>query len=117
MLVRGSLKAIGTVEDLLRGETPPYWEVALRGTGAEALPCGRVVSRHDDRLLVRVESRRDLHRLLSSLDRAGAVLVSVAPARRSLEDLLLQEVRGAAGGAADPAVDASGDGGGISHVG
>jgi len=117
MLVRGSLKAVGTVEDLLRGETPPYWEVTLRGMGAEALPCGRVVSRHDDRLLVRVESRRDLHQLLTSLERAGALLVSVAPARRSLEDLLLREVRGADAGAAGPAIDKSADGGGIRHAG
>jgi len=105
------------VDDLLRGETPPYWEVALRWRGREALPCGRVVSCREDRLLVRVDSRPDLHRLLAFLDRPGATLVSVAPARRSLEDLLLREVRGDAAPADGPETGTQAEGEGMRHAG
>jgi ABC-2 type transport system ATP-binding protein len=99
MLVRGSLKAVGTVEDLVRGETP-FWEVTLRWAADQPPPAlGTVVSRRDDQVLVRVETQNELHRLLSTLNGHGARLVSVSPARQSLEDLLLREVRGAPGGA------------------
>jgi ABC-2 type transport system ATP-binding protein len=96
MLVRGRLKAVGRVEDLVRGETP-FWEVSLRWPPHAPPPCGHVVSRHADQVLVRVETERDLHRLVSSLDGRGARLLSVTPARQSLEDLLLREVRRAEG--------------------
>ena len=91
LLVRGRMKALGRVEDLVQAE-PGVWEVTLRGIPEHDLPCGTVVSRHDDRLLVRVDSQGDLHRLVSALQRPGASLLSVTPARRSLEDLLVREV-------------------------
>jgi ABC-2 type transport system ATP-binding protein len=97
MLVRGSLKAVGAVEDLVRGETP-FWEVTLRWAADQPPPAlGTVVSRRDDQVLLRVETQNELHRLLSTLNGHGARLVSVSPARQSLEDLLLREVRGAEG--------------------
>jgi hypothetical protein len=83
--------------------------VALRWPWADPPPCGRVVSRRDDQLLVRVDARPDLHRLLRVLERPGATLVSVSPARRSLEEVLLREVRGGAGPAAAAEPDASGE--------
>jgi ABC-type multidrug transport system ATPase subunit len=89
--VRGRLKALGRVEDLVQAE-PGVWEVTLRGIPEHDLPCGKVVSRRDDRLLVRVDSQSDLHRLLAALQRHAASLLSVTPARRSLEDLLVREV-------------------------
>ncbi len=91
LLVRGRMKALGRVEDLVQAE-PGVWEVTLRGIPEHGLPCGTVVSRRDDRLLVRVDSQGDLHRLVSELQRPGASLLSVTPARRSLEDLLVREV-------------------------
>jgi ABC-2 type transport system ATP-binding protein len=91
LLVRGRLKALGRVEDLVQAE-PGVWEVTTRGIPEHALPCGQVVSRRDDRLLVRVDSQSDLHRLLAELQRHAAILLSVTPARRSLEDLLMREV-------------------------
>src|SRR5262245_33275495 len=94
MIVRGTLKAIGPVEDLVRAETP-FWEVTLRWDAGQALPdIGRVVSRREDRILVRVETQADLHRLVSTVTARDGRLVSVSPARHSLEDLLLREVRG-----------------------
>ncbi len=95
LLVKGALKAVGRIDELVSREVP-YWEVALRGVVNGALPCGRIVSQRDDRLLVRVESQADLHRLLGTLNGHGAELVSVTPARQSLEDLFIREARGAA---------------------
>jgi hypothetical protein len=51
------------------------------------------VSRHADHLLVRVASQEELHRLVAALPARAATLLSVTPARQSLEDLLLREVR------------------------
>ena len=96
LLVKGSLKAVGTIEELVSRDVP-YWEVALQGLVNGNLPCGRIVSRRDDRVLVRVESQADLHRLLSILNGHGTSLVSVTPARQSLEDLFVREA-----GAAPP---------------
>jgi len=92
ILARGSLKAIGAVDELLAREVP-FWEVALVGIREEALPCGRIVSRRQEEILVRVESQQDLRRVLSVLSNGhGGSLLSVTPARLSLEDLFLREV-------------------------
>ncbi len=94
LLVKGSLKAVGRIDELVSRDVP-YWEVALRGVVNGGLPCGSVVSRRDDRVLVRVESQGDLHRLLAILNGHGAELVSVTPARQSLEDLFIRAARSA----------------------
>ena len=91
MLVKGSLKTVGRVADLVRGETP-FWEVMLRWPGSAAPPCGRVVSRQNDEILVRVDTQTELHRLVAGLNGGATRLLSVTPARQSLEDLLLREV-------------------------
>ncbi len=91
LLVRGGLKAYGRVEDLVRAEAG-VWEVALRGVPGRGIPCGTIVSRRDDRVLVRVESQEELHRLVSTLNGHGVSLLSVTPSRRSLEDLMMREV-------------------------
>ena len=94
LLVRGSLKAVGRIDELVAREVP-YWEVALRGLADGNLPCGEVVSRRDDGILVRVDSQGDLHRLLLILNGRGARLVSVTPGRQSLEDLFIREAKAA----------------------
>src|SRR5882672_6332901 len=48
LLVKGSLKAVGRIDELVSRDVP-YWEVALRGVANVGLPCGSVVSRRDDR--------------------------------------------------------------------
>jgi hypothetical protein len=76
----------------------PFWEVTLRGR-LDGLPCGSVVSRRDDQVLVRVGTRAELGRILelaAQSDGGGPELVSVSPARQSLEDLFLRETRAAA---------------------
>ena len=104
LLVKGSLKAVGTIDELVSSEVP-YWEVTLQGVVNGDLPCGRIVSRREDRVLVRVDSQGDLHRLLLTLNGHGARLVSVTPARQSLEDLFIRETR-----ASSPAPVPSGEG-------
>ncbi|PYT10465.1 MAG: hypothetical protein DMF51_18375 [Acidobacteria bacterium] len=94
LLVKGSLKAVGRIDELVSRDVP-YWEVALRGVTNGGLPCGSVMSRRDDRVLIRVDSQGDLHRLLAILNGHGAELVSVTPARQSLEDLFIREARSA----------------------
>src|SRR5436309_3270970 len=94
ILVRGTLKAVGAIDELVAPEVR-FWEVALRGLRGDNLPCGRIVSRREDRILVRVDSQSDLRRLLTILNGHGATLVSVTPARQSLEDLFIREARGA----------------------
>src|SRR5262249_48344305 len=77
----------------------PFWEVTLRWGADQAPPAvGQVMSRRDDRILVRVGSEADLHRLVSGLNGHSRRLVAVSPARQSLEDLLVREGRGPAGG-------------------
>lgn len=98
MLVRGRLAAVGAIGDLVEGETL-FWEVTLRGR-LDGLACGRIVWRRDDQVLVRVETRDDLNRVLALAvagNGGGPELLSVSPARRSLEDLFLRETRAAAG--------------------
>jgi ABC-2 type transport system ATP-binding protein len=94
LLVKGSLKAVGTIDELVSQEVP-YWEVAVRGVAEGNLPCGRIVSRRQDHILIRVDSQNDLRRLLSILSGHGAMLLSVTPARQSLEDLFIREARAA----------------------
>ncbi|HEU4403467.1 MAG TPA: ABC transporter ATP-binding protein [Candidatus Polarisedimenticolia bacterium] len=107
ILVRGSLKAVGRIDDLVTRDVR-FWEVALGGVRDAALPCGLVVSRRDDQVLVRVESQGDLRRLIQSLNGHGTTLISVSPGRQSLEDLFLREVRSADGTAGVKAAAAAG---------
>jgi ABC-2 type transport system ATP-binding protein len=93
ILVKGNLRAVGAIDDLVSPEVR-FWEVELRGLGPGGIPCGSLVSHRDGQMLVRVESWTDLKRILSTLNGNGATLLSVTPARQSLEDLFLREARG-----------------------
>jgi len=95
LLVRGSLKAVGRIDDLVSREVR-FWEVGLKGVREQGLPCGQVVSRRDDQILVRVASQDELHRLLALVNGRGPSLLSVTPARQSLEELFIREARGEA---------------------
>jgi ABC-2 type transport system ATP-binding protein len=109
MLVRGSLTAIGPVDTLLRGDVTS-WDVALAWPDTGAPSIGTLLSRREGQILLRVGTQADLHRLVGSLNGHGARLVSVTPARRSLEDLLVAEVRRAGGAAGEPRVTEDGAG-------
>src|SRR5881296_152060 len=81
LLVRGSLKAVGRIDDLVSRKVR-FWEVGLKGVREQGLPCGQVVSRRDDQILVRVASQDELHRLLALVNGRGPSLLSVTPARQ-----------------------------------
>src|SRR2546427_8380789 len=70
MLVRGTLKAVGAIDDLVARRVR-FWEVGVRGLRDDLLPCGRVVSRREDVMLARVETEEELKRLLRFLDARG----------------------------------------------
>jgi ABC-2 type transport system ATP-binding protein len=108
MLVRGSLKAVGAIDDLVAREVR-FWEVAIRGLREDGLPAGRLVSRRDEVVLARVESQEDLRRLLGWLEGRAATLLSVTPARQSLEDLLIRESRAARDRSGPPGGAGAGD--------
>src|SRR2546422_7771765 len=71
LLVKGSLKAVGTIDELVSREVP-YWEATLQGIVNGNLPCGRSMSRRGDRILFRMASHADLRRLLILLTSLAA---------------------------------------------
>jgi len=97
ILVAGKVVQQGNLEQLLGGEVR-FWDVTLVGWGAEALPhpAASVVTRHADRLLLRVEREGDLQAVLDASRSSGARIEAVVPHKASLEDLFLSHMPGGA---------------------
>jgi len=97
ILVAGKVVQQGNLEQLLGGEVR-FWDVTLVGWAAEGLPhpAASVVTRHTDRLLLRVEREGDLQAVLDASRTAGARIESVVPHKASLEELFLSHMPGGA---------------------
>jgi ABC-2 type transport system ATP-binding protein len=90
----GCLALEGPLDEILAQETPS-WEVTA--VGADSLAGNssfRVIARHGERVLFRVEGQRALASLLERLRAEGANLHSVAPRRYTLEERFLDLVEG-----------------------
>lgn len=90
IVFRGKTRAIGRLDELV----PPdarWYEVEVEGPVPELAGTERVAASASESLL-RVRDARELPRVLASVERAGARVVSVFPRRRTLEDLFLEEI-------------------------
>lgn len=96
ILVKGRLRAIGTVHDLIGADAVTAVEVVAEGMAEdgirEAEKQGGKVVRSGSQVLIRLDNQRGVEDLLALVPRFGGRLISVVPYKRSLEDLFLKEV-------------------------
>lgn len=96
ILVKGRLRAVGTVHDLVGAAAVTAVEIIVEGLseagmqragalGAKVITSGRQV-------LIRLDKREDVDDMLGLVRRYEGRLVSLVPHKRSLEDLFFQEV-------------------------
>jgi ABC-2 type transport system ATP-binding protein len=94
ILVRGKVVQQGALEDLL-GKEVRFWDVGVRGwSEIPATFAGSILVRHEDTVLLRVDSEGPLQSLLDAARSGGAAVLSVAPHKASLEDLFLAAAPG-----------------------
>jgi ABC-2 type transport system ATP-binding protein len=99
IVVRGRLRTVGRLEDLLAGGRRGY-EVALSGVGEGFVPDpATVIARSASSLLLRTPSLEDAEAVARAARAAGGRLVSLVPARATLEDVFLEELRAGEGAA------------------
>jgi ABC-2 type transport system ATP-binding protein len=98
ILVKGQLKAIGSVSELVGTETVSQVEIQIAG-GTQGLEekvnqLGGVVNRQGGLTLITVSSHEKADELMWHIKSAKGRLVSFVPHKRSLEDLFLKETAG-----------------------
>jgi ABC-2 type transport system ATP-binding protein len=98
IILGGRLAAVGHVEDLLASPLE-HIEVAASGLQPddESALAAQSVSplvRSGDRILVTVKGEEDLARVLQAILQSGGRIHSVAPHRRTLEEVFLDQIRG-----------------------
>jgi ABC-2 type transport system ATP-binding protein len=96
ILVKGRLRAVGAVHDLIGTDAVTSVEVVVEGLPEEGVreaenQGGKVV-RSGNQVLVRLDNQRGVDAFLALVRRFGGRLISVVPHKRSLEDLFLKEV-------------------------
>jgi ABC-2 type transport system ATP-binding protein len=95
ILVKGQLKAVGAVSDLVGSETVNEVEIQVVTTSQELLrkadELGATVSRRGGMVLMTVPSQPKADQLLAYIRSQNGRLVSFVPHKRSLEDLFLKE--------------------------
>jgi len=95
ILVKGQLKAVGAVSDLVGSETVNEVEIQVATTSQELLrkadELGATVSRRGGMVLMTVPSQPKADQLLACIRSQNGRLVSFVPHKRSLEDLFLKE--------------------------
>jgi ABC-2 type transport system ATP-binding protein len=96
ILVKGRLKAVGTVEELLGASAITSIEVVVEGMAEPGLEelgrLGHRVIRSGHQTLIKPTAPERVDELLDLVRRHKGRLVSLVPQKRSLEDLFLQEV-------------------------
>lgn len=94
---RGNLRSVTRLDELLRSSVTGY-DISLSGADAfdPAIRCpgARILGRSAGAMLVRVASDDDVDALVEAARASGARLQSLAPARRSLEEMFLEHVGG-----------------------
>lgn len=93
ILKGGRLVREGDLATLLDPGVPAF-EVTLAGCAAPAGLGLRTLSVRGEEILVRVEGEGGLDRVLKHVFASGGRLVSVAPIRRTLEEIFLREIQG-----------------------
>jgi ABC-2 type transport system ATP-binding protein len=96
ILVRGRLRAVGAIHDLVGASAITSVEVVVEGLpdiGAkEAERLGGAVFRRGHQVMITISDEAAVPAFLAAINRHGGRLVSLVPHKRSLEDLFLKEV-------------------------
>jgi ABC-2 type transport system ATP-binding protein len=95
ILVKGTLRAVGTVSDLVNQRSVTAVELVMEGAPERMLSTvrelGGAATKQGPHLLVTVDDAEKAQRLLDELRTGSGKLVSMTPHKRSLEDLFLKE--------------------------
>jgi len=96
ILVKGQLRAVGAVHELVGAATVTSVEILverLAEAGArEVEQVGGTVVRRGNQVLIKLDDEKRVDQVLDLIHRHAGRLVSLVPHKRSLEDLFLKEV-------------------------
>jgi ABC-2 type transport system ATP-binding protein len=96
ILVKGHLRAVGAVQDLVGAGAVTTVEIVVQGLAEsgvqEAGRLGGTVVQRGDQVLIKLEDATKVNHMLEVIRRHAGRLVSLVPHKRSLEDLFLKEV-------------------------
>ena len=96
ILVKGHLRAVGAVHELVGAGAVTSIEIVVQGLPESGLQeaglLGGTVVRRGDQVLIKLEDAAKMDHMLEVIRRHAGRLVSLVPHKRSLEDLFLKEV-------------------------
>ncbi len=96
ILVKGHLRAVGAVQELVGAGAVTSVEIVVQGLAGsgvqEAGRLGGTVVQRGDQMLIKLEDETKVNHMLEVIRRHAGRLVSLVPHKRSLEDLFLKEV-------------------------
>jgi len=96
ILVKGQLRAVGTVHELVGTAAVTSVEILVERLAEagirEAEQLGGTVLRRGDHVLIKLDDEHTVDQVLDLIRRHAGRLVSLVPHKRSLEDLFLKEV-------------------------
>jgi len=96
ILVKGHLRAVGAVQDLVGAGAVTSIEIVVQGLAEsgvqEAERLGGTAVQRGDQVLIKLEDATKVNHMLEVIRRHAGRLVSLVPHKRSLEDLFLKEV-------------------------
>jgi len=96
ILVKGQLRAVGAVHELVGTAAVTLVEILVEGLAEagirEAEQMGGTIVRRGNQVLIKLEDEHKVDQVLDLIRRHAARLVSLVPHKHSLEDLFLKEV-------------------------